>query len=267
MQGIISMAVALAATEQGSGPPLLILHGLFGSGRNWAAIAKPLADMHRVFLLDLRNHGASPWADSMRYPEMAADVLAFIRARKLGPVALMGHSMGGKAAMLAALVEPRAIERLVVVDVAPVAREPALLAYVRAMAAVDLSRVTRRNEVDPLLASAVPSAAERGFLLQNLVIEDGKARWRINLEAIDSAMPDIAGWPDNLPASSYPGPSLFIAGAKSDYIRPQDEPAIRRLFPRAEIVRIPGAGHWVHAEAPEAFLVAVQPFLSAVSGG
>jgi esterase len=255
------MAVALAATEQGSGPSLLILHGLFGSGRNWAAIAKALAETHHVFLLDLRNHGGSPWADSMRYPEMAEDVLAFIRTRKLGPVALMGHSMGGKAAMLAALSEPQIIERLVVVDVAPVAREPALLAYVRAMATVDLSRITRRNEVDPLLASAVPSAAERAFLLQNLVIEDGVARWRINLPALERAMTDIAGWPDALAAGSYPRPALFVAGAKSDYIRPQDEPPIRRLFPRAAIVRIPNAGHWVHAEAPEAFLAAVKPFL------
>src|SRR3954471_22156819 len=158
------MAVALAATELGQRPPLLILHGLRGSGRNWAAIAKALAETHHVFLLDLRNHGASPWTDSMSYAEMAADVLAFIRGKALGPVALMGHSMGGKAAMLAALAEPDTIERLVVVDVAPVAREPALLPYVQAMAAVDLARVTRRTDVDPLLAHAVPSVAERAFL-------------------------------------------------------------------------------------------------------
>ena len=256
------MAVDLAVAQQGDGPPLLILHGLFGSGRNWAGIAKALADTHRVFLIDLRNHGASSWAQTMSYKEMAGDVLAFIRAQQLGPVALMGHSMGGKTAMLAALAEPATIERLVVVDVAPVAREPALLPYVRAMAAVDLSRITRRNEVDPLLASTVPNAAERGFLLQNLVIEDGQASWRINLDAIERSMPDIAGFPTHPPADSYSGPALFIAGAKSDYIRPQDEPAIRRLFPKSEVVRIPNAGHWVHAEAPAAFLAAVKPFLA-----
>ena len=255
------MTLDLASTEQGSGPPLLVLHGLFGAGRNWAGIAKALADRNRVFLLDLRNHGASPWAETMSYPEMAEDVLAFIRAHGIGEVALLGHSMGGKAAMLAALAEPGTIQRLVVVDVAPVAREPVLLAYAQAMAAVDLSRITRRNEVDPLLASAVPNPAERSFLLQNLVSEEGALRWRINLEAIQRDMAEIAGWPERLPAASYPGPALFVAGAKSDYIRPQDEPAIRRLFPSAEIVRIPGAGHWVHAEAPEAFLAAVKPFL------
>jgi esterase len=256
------MALDLAATELGSGPPLLILHGLFGSGRNWAAIAKALAETHRVLLVDLRNHGASPWADAMSYPEMAADVLAFIRGKQLGSVALMGHSMGGKAAMLAALAEPARIARLVVVDVAPVPREPALLPYVQAMGAIDLTRVTRRTEVDPQLAAAVPSPAERAFLLQNLVIEDGKASWRINLPVLERDMPDIAGFPEDLPAASYPAPALFVAGAKSDYIRPQDEPAIRRLFPEAEIVRIPGAGHWVHAEAPEAFVAAVKPFLA-----
>ena len=256
------MALTLAATEIGSGPPLLILHGLFGSGRNWAAIAKALADSRRVISLDLRNHGASPWADGMSYPEMAEDVLAVIRDKQLGRVALLGHSMGGKAAMLAALADPALIERLIVVDVAPVAREPALLAYAQAMEAADLSAVTRRADVESQLAAAVPSAAERAFLLQNLVIEDGKARWRINLAAIERAMPEIAGCPASLPRERYDGPTLFVAGARSDYIRAQDEPAIRRLFPKAEIVRIPGAGHWVHAEAPDKFLAAVTPFLN-----
>ena len=257
------MPVTLAAAEIGSGPPLLILHGLFGSGRNWAAIAKALGDRRRVISLDLRNHGASPWADSMSYPEMAEDVLAFIRDKGLGRVALLGHSMGGKAAMLAALAEPAIVERLIIVDVAPVAREAALLAYARAMAEADLSAVTRRADIEAQLAAAVTSPAERAFLLQNLVIEDGKARWRINLDAIQRDMPDIAGFPASLPREHYDGPTLFIAGAKSDYVRPQDEPAIHRLFPKAAIIRIPGAGHWVHAEAPEKFLAAVKPFLEA----
>ena len=258
------MALALAAAEQGSGPPVLILHGLFGSGRNWAAIAKALASERHVISLDLRNHGASPWAATMGYAEMAEDVVDFMDGHGLERAALLGHSMGGKVAMVAALSSPDRIERLVVVDVAPVARDSGLLSYVQAMRAVDLSRIARRNEAEPLLADAVPSAAERAFLLQNLQIEEGKARWRINLATIEQAMPEISGFPERLLQESYPGPTLFVASAKSGYVRPEDEPVIHRLFPKAETVFIQGAGHWVHAEAPDAFLAVVQRFLKLV---
>src|SRR4051812_2005774 len=166
------MSIALAATDYGQGPPLLVLHGLFGSGRNWASIAQRLAADRRVITLDLRNHGASPWQDAMGYAEMATDLLDHIETHGLGPSAVLGHSMGGKVAMTAAFVRPDLVERLVVVDIAPVANPPNLLAYVKAMRAADLAGVTRRGEVDAALAEAVPNAAERGFLLQNLVIEE-----------------------------------------------------------------------------------------------
>jgi esterase len=256
------MSLALAASEYGKGRPLLVLHGLFGSGRNWAGIAQHLAATRQIIALDLRNHGGSPWAPTMSYREMADDVLAFIRARGFDSVDLLGHSMGGKVAMIAALAAPDQVERLIAVDVAPVAYKPTLDAYVRAMRAVDLTAVTRRGDVDPLLAEAVPNAAERGFLLQNLLFEDGKPRWRINLPVLEREMPDIAGFPDALPAAAYPGPALFVAGGASSYIRPEHEASIHRLFPRAEIVRIPNVGHWVHAEAAEAFLAIVEPFLA-----
>lgn len=255
-------AVPLAAVEYGSGSPLLILHGLFGSARNWSSIAQRLAAANRVFALDARNHGASPWADTMTYADMVDDVEAFRTAHGLGRVALIGHSMGGKTAMLFALQHAEAVERLVVVDVASVPYPPVLAAYVQAMMAVDLTGVTRRAEVDRQLAAAIPDPAERAFLLQNLVFEDGRARWRLNLPVIARFMPEMSGFPQ-LPAGlSFAGPTLFVAGERSGYVRPEHEPTIKRLFPHARIARVPEAGHWLHAERADAFLALVTPFLA-----
>lgn len=255
-------AVALAAAEQGSGSPLLILHGLFGSGRNWSTPAQRLGAQRHVFALDARNHGASPWADSMTYADMTEDVQAFQAARGLGAAAVIGHSMGGKTAMLLALNHAEAVERLVIVDVAPVTYPPALAAYVRAMRAVDLAGVSRRAEVDAQLAGAIPSQAERAFLLQNLVLEGGQARWRLNLPVLDRFMAEISGFPEPATSASFAGPALFVAGERSTYVRPEHRPAIERLFPQARIVQVPAAGHWVHAENPDAFLALVMPFLA-----
>jgi pimeloyl-ACP methyl ester carboxylesterase len=197
----------------------------------------------------------------MSYAEMAGDVAEFIRVRGLGRVALLGHSMGGKATMLLALTEPALVERIVVVDVAPADYEPVLLDYVRAMRQVDLGRVRRRADAEAGLEAVVRDPAERGFLLQNLVLEDEGARWRINLAALEAGLPAIASFPV-LPSSvRYEGPALFVAGARSDYVRPEHEPAVRRLFPRAAFARIADAGHWVHAEQPKAFLDTILPFL------
>ena len=256
------MPLELAADEFGSGTPIVILHGLFGSGRNWRSIAQHLAERHRVLAFDLRNHGASPWADGMSYHEMVEDLRTSFRARRLQHAALLGHSMGGKVAMLMALLHPGEVDRLVVVDIAPAANPPNLLAYIHAMRAIDLRGVRRRGEADLHLAKAVPDPAERAFLLQNLIIGENAAHWRLNLEAIERGFSQIVGFPD-LPAGTvYPGPALFVAGARSNYIQPEHEPGIRRLFRQARIMRIEGAGHWVHAEQPQAFLQAVAPFLS-----
>src|SRR6266478_4412219 len=158
------MTVSLAAVEYGEGPPLAILHGLFGSGRNWASIAQQLAARRRVIALDLRNHGASPWADTMDYEEMAADVRATLHARGHHRYALLGHSMGGKVAMVAALQHGAEVERLVVVDIAPVNYPPNHLALVQAMRELDLAGISRRSEGDARLAASIPDPAERAFL-------------------------------------------------------------------------------------------------------
>ncbi len=257
------MTVVLAAAEYGAGAPVAILHGLFGSARNWGGIARRLAPDFRVIAFDLRNHGASPWAPTMGYAEMAEDVRAAMKARGHRRYALIGHSMGGKVAMMAALAAAAEIERLVVVDIAPVAFPAAHLAYVQAMRGLDLAAIARRGDADKALADAIPNPVERAFLLQNLVLNDGPPRWQLNLSAIETALPAaLSGFPAVAPEAVYRGPALFIAGGTSDYVRPDDDAKVRRLFPDARLLRIEEAGHWVHAEQPDAFLNAVLPFLA-----
>lgn len=256
------MTITLAAAEYGEGKPVAILHGLFGAARNWTGIGRRLAQHHRVIAFDLRNHGASPWADTMDYAEMAEDVRAAMQVRGHRRYALIGHSVGGKAAMETALAAPGEVERLVVVDIAPVAYPAGPLAYAQAMRGLDLAAVARRGDADKALAGAIPDPAERAFLLQNLIFGDGPPRWQLNLAAIEGALPALAGFPIPPAGGLYSGPALFVAGEKSDYIRPGHEADIGRLFLNARVVRIDGAGHWVQAERPDAFLAAVEPFLA-----
>jgi pimeloyl-ACP methyl ester carboxylesterase len=256
------VTVHLSGHELGSGAPIAILHGLFGSSRNWSSIAARLATRHHVIAFDLRNHGTSPWADTMSYPEMAEDVLATLQARGIARCALIGHSMGGKVAMHAALTRGASVERLVVVDIAPVTYQPRHLSHVRAMQTLDVGDIRRRAEADKRLAVYVRDAAERGFLLQNLVFEEDKPpKWRLNLAAIQEAMPSLVGVPAVPPDAVFDGPALFVAGARSDYVLPEYEGEIRRLFPQARIERVTDAGHWLHAEQPQAFLAVVERFL------
>jgi len=256
------MTVPLTAVEYGAGPPLAILHGLFGSGRNWATIAQRLAAHHRVIAVDLRNHGGSPWAATMDYREMAEDVRMTLKGRGYERFALLGHSMGGKMAMIAALEHGAAVERLIVADIAPVPYAPHHLGHGRAMQRLDPAQIKRRSDADAALAPAVPDPAERAFLLQNLIFENGQAHWRLNLEAIEHEMPRLIGFPVLPSDHTYDGPAIFVAGGRSDYLRSEHEPAIRHLFPDAEIAVIGNAGHWLHAEQPTAFLAIVEAFLT-----
>ena len=250
----------LEAGEANGGTPLLVLHGLFGSARNWQTLARRFAETHRVYALDLRNHGGAPWADGMSYPEMADDILRFLDDRGFARAAVVGHSMGGKAAMTLALTHPERVERLVVVDIAPVAYTHTHAPFVAAMKAADLTGRSRRPEVEAQLVAAVPEAPLRSFLMQNLVLENGAFSWRINLDAIDAGMADLIGYPD-LGDARYDGPTLFIGGTASDYIRPEHHEAIRRRFPKAEIRMVEGAGHWIHAERPDEFATMIEHFL------
>lgn len=252
--------VILHATEAGAGAPVALLHGLFGAGANFGTIQKRLAASHRVLALDLRNHGSSPHAPHMGYPAMAEDVLETLRAHGALPCALVGHSMGGKVAMAAALEAPAAVSRLLVADIAPVAYPPAFRGFAAAMAALDLRPGLTRAGADAALAKAVEAPGVRAFLLQNLRF-GAQPGWRIGLEEIIANLELIEGWPD-FDDPAYAGPVLFVAGARSDYIRPGHRPAIRALFPSARFVTLKDAGHWVHADNPDGFTALVDAFLA-----
>jgi pimeloyl-ACP methyl ester carboxylesterase len=252
----------LAVTEAGEGKPVALLHGLLGAGQNFGAVQKALAARgHRVLALDLRNHGSSPHAPTMSYPEMAADVAETLRAQGAWPAAVIGHSMGGKAAMALALTQPEGVARLLVADIAPVTYPtPVFTRYIAAMRAIPLRPGLTRRDADAALTAAVPSAPLRGFLLQNLLFNEDPPRWRIALDVIAAEMAKIGGWPD-LPGP-YAGKVLVLAGDASDYIRPEHHALFTRLFPTARFAAIP-AGHWLHAENPAAFLDQVTAFLEA----
>ena len=250
----------LHAVEMGAGEPLALLHGLFGQCGNFAGVQRRLATRFRVLELDLRNHGASPHAPGMRYPRMAEDVLETLRARDALPCAVLGHSMGGKVAMRAALEAPAAVARLLVADIAPVAHPPAWRGIAAAMAAIPLRAGLTRAEADGVLAEAVPAAAVRAFLLQNLRF-GAEPAWKIGLAEIAAGLPDIEDWPE--PAlPPYGGPVLVVGGDRSDYIRPEYRPRFKALFPAARFATLKGAGHWLHADNPDGFVALVQAFMS-----
>ncbi|HEY1721095.1 MAG TPA: alpha/beta fold hydrolase [Magnetospirillaceae bacterium] len=260
-----SEPVAIADQIVGEGTPLLILHGLFGSGRNWGGIARTLAHEGRqVHLLDARNHGGSPWGASMTYPEMAADVAAHIEKLGRGAVDVIGHSMGGKASMTLALTRPDLVKRLVVVDIAPVtyrggAQEP-YGAYIDAMKSLDLGAIKRRAEADAQLAGAITDASMRAFLVQNLESGETGYHWRINLDGIAANLPALTSFPEI--DAQYDGPMTVLAGELSNYVRPRDEATIMKFFPQAKIVVVDGAGHWPHADQPERLLALLREALA-----
>ncbi|CTQ49914.1 alpha/beta fold hydrolase [Jannaschia donghaensis] len=236
-------------------PPLLIAHGLFGSARNWGVIAKRLSSDREVIAVDMRNHGDSPWFDTHSYPDMAQDLAAVIGDT---PHDVLGHSMGGKAAMVLALTEPDRVNRLIVADIAPVAYGHTQTHLIEALRAVDLTRVTRRSDAAAQLAD-VPDDGTRAFLLQSL--DAGEKRWALNLDVLETEMPNIIGFPDV--SGPVDTPAFFLSGGESDYVRPDHRDTIKTLFPNARFAKIPEAHHWLHAENPRAFEAACRAFLDA----
>ncbi|MBM3589568.1 MAG: alpha/beta fold hydrolase [Alphaproteobacteria bacterium] len=252
----------LQALEAGQGRPLVLLHGLFGSARNWGGVQKALAAEYRVVALDLRNHGASPHAPGMGYAVQAEDVAETLATLRIENAALLGHSMGGKVAMMLALTRPVLVEHLIVADIAPRSYPPVLRATVGAMQAVPLHAGLTRQEADQALRAAVPEAPIRKFLLQNLRFEATPPAWRIGLTEIAAAMPEIEDFAPP-PGARFDGPALAMAGALSPYIRAEDHAGFRALFPRISFASIPCAGHWLHAENTEGFVAALREFLAA----
>lgn len=248
----------LNAIQSGEGPPVAFLHGLFGAARNFGYLQRALSPRFRVIALDMRNHGASPHAPDMRYATLAADVLETLDSLSALPCALIGHSMGGKAAMVAALQRPEAVARLLVSDIAPVAYQHGNTDIARALRALPLSPSLTRAQADATLADAVQDASVRAFLLQNLRF-GAHPSWRIGLDEIAAAIPDLEGWAPI--EGTFTGPAVFVTGALSGYVQDTDRPVIRTLFPRARFVTIKGAGHWIHADNPAGFQSVVEAFL------
>ncbi len=242
-------------------PPLLLLHGLLGSLVNWQRIARKLSEGRRVIVPDLRNHGRSPHDSDVSYEAMAADVLELLDELAVPRSVVIGHSMGGKTAMVLALQHPGCVERLGVVDIAPVTYSGRLAMLLDALLALPLEQITSRAHAEELLTPNIADKAVRDHMLQNLQRGDSGWRWRNNLQALRDGLDVISGFPELPEDAGYVGRTLFIRGENSGYIEPEHLPRIRQLFPSAEMMVIPGAGHWVYAEQPQAFLSVLEGFL------
>jgi esterase len=249
--------------ESGRGRAVILLHGLFGSSDNWHPIALRLAENFRVFALDQRNHGQSPHSDEMNYLVMAGDVNEFMASHGIESAAILGHSLGGKTAMRFALQFPGKVEKLIVADMAPRAYALAHDEIFAALLALDLPRFQTRQQIEAALAPEISNLVLRRFLLKNLGRNaESQFFWKINLRGLAESYPELRE-PISHPRP-FAGPVLFIRGGKSDYVRTEDEPKIRELFPLVKIRTIAGAGHWVHADQPEEFSRLVSEFLAVI---
>lgn len=254
----VELAFEIFGAEH-EGCPLLILHGFCASARNWRTIAKQLAVNHRVYVLDMRNHGASPQAEIMDYPSMAQDIQRFLEQHQLNKVHLMGHSMGGKIAMCFAKQSAQQVEKLVVADISPVSYQHSFERTITALKQLPLTEITNRKQAEQWLATDIEDLNYRQFLLQNLAFVDGSYSWRINLDIFQKNAHYIIGFPESAGHATYPKPVLFLAGENSGYI---NRDAIFKYFPLAEIQEIPGAGHWLHVDAPQLFCHAIEQWLA-----
>jgi esterase len=242
-------------------PALIILHGLFGSSDNWHSFAQKFGVQFHTFVLDARNHGRSPHNDQFNYQVMAEDVIEFMTQQRISSASLLGHSMGGKTAMLTALLRPELVDKLIVVDIAPRSYKAHHDQVFDALTSLELNAFEFRKDIDEALALKIPEITVRQFLMKNLARnESGGFQWKMDLEVIEKNYSRIN---EELPRDrQFKKPALFLRGDKSDYIQMDDLPVINRLFPDAELVTLKDAGHWVHVDAPEEFSETVLEFLS-----
>ncbi len=240
-------------------PPVVLIHGLFGNGNNLMALARHLEDSHHIILPDQRNHGRSPWHDHMNYPAMADDIAELLNLMHIDQAVLVGHSMGGKTAMNFALRYPHRVSKLVALDIAPVTYRPAgNMELLNKMQELELEQVKTLQQAK--LEFMVDDEATKLFLLQNLVRDGGKFRWRLNLAAIKAAIPTIAAFPKHSKGSTTT--TLFVHGTTSDYLLPKHHQAIGRIFPKHSVMPLPEASHWLHAEQPEATAAIISGFIT-----
>jgi pimeloyl-ACP methyl ester carboxylesterase len=236
--------------------PLLIIHGLYGSARNWGVICKRMSDEREIFAVDQRNHGDSQWCETHDYFDMAEDIHEFLEY--LGSMAILGHSMGGKAAMVLSIMAPKLVEKLIIADIAPVSYSQDNTKYIRAMKNVKLDKVTTRGDAIMQLAETVPEPELQSFFAQSLDLKN--KRWKLNLDVLEREMEKIVSFPQM--SGQYDKASLFVSGALSNYLQITHRPVIKKLFPKAEFATIENAGHWLHAEKPREFEAAVRTFLN-----
>lgn len=245
----------------GTGKPIVILHGLFGSSDNWLTVSKAFAEKYEVFLIDLRNHGQSPHTKSHTYVEMAEDLAQFLVQNNLEKIILIGHSMGGKTAMAFAQKYPQKIEKLIIVDISPRYYPPHHQRELDALHSLDLSKLQNRQEADEIMAKTIPELGIRQFLLKNLYrTEDGIFKWRMNLPVLTAQINRIGE--ESLKNSTISIPTLFLRGENSNYISENDIKLIQTLFTNAQTTTISNAGHWIQAEQPKAFQDVVFNFLA-----
>jgi pimeloyl-ACP methyl ester carboxylesterase len=257
-----TQTIALYSRKVGeNGTDFVVLHGLFGSGKNWRSFAGSLEDDFQVWTLDARNHGDSPHADSMSYQQMAEDVARFFAENELKNVILLGHSMGGKTAMQLALQFPDRIAALIVVDIAPVCYDHLhkQLKLIEAMQELNLAAEMSRSEIEKKLAVKIPEKRLLSFLMTNLNRQNGQFQWRIGLEQIAAGMPELLNYPEL--KSVFKGPVQFIGGENSAYLKFEYHALIRKYFPESRITMLENCGHWLHVEQPAAFQKTVNEFL------
>lgn len=252
---------SIVSGDENGGVPVLLAHGLFGSARNLGGLARRMSGERKVIAVDMRNHGDSPHDPDHSYPALAAD-LAEVIAANGGVADVVGHSMGGKAAMTLALTRPELVRKLVAMDIAPFAYGHDQQELLDAMRDLDLDGIDRRSEADRRMAAVISDPGVRAFLLQNLDLKADPPQWKPNLDVLAAEMDKLVGWPDGLQKGAFDGPALFLAGGASHYAAEgAAADAIRAYFPQAELQYIAGCGHWLHAEEPKLVADMVADFL------
>jgi pimeloyl-ACP methyl ester carboxylesterase len=255
------MSIELNHKIFGQGDPLIIMHGLFGTLDNWQTLAKRLAEQYMVVIIDLRNHGRSPHVPSHTYQDMSADLAHFMESNWMYHASIVGHSMGGKVAMQFASDYPDMVDKLVVVDIAPKDYRGGHELILEALETLDLSKIQSRTEAEEHLLQYIPEFSVRQFLLKNLSRTPADVyEWKMNLPVLIKHYQDILKNVDI--EQPFEGPTLFIRGAESKYIQDSDKDLLHQLYPNARLETIAGAGHWVHAEQPEAFYQTLSLFLN-----
>ncbi|MBU8892674.1 MAG: alpha/beta fold hydrolase [Bacteroidales bacterium] len=255
--------------KYGQGPPLIIIHGLYGSSDNWVSIGRKLSENFEVFLIDQRNHGKSPHSSDHNYQLLKEDLREFMDKQAIEKAIIVGHSMGGKTAMFFAAHYPEKVSILIVADISPKSYKATnsgqLLAHstiIRVMYNLDFYGITSRQEIDDILAKSIPENRIRQFLLKNIKrSKDNEYSWSLNIKTIRNELANIMEGLDENQSEITGFPVLFLKGGNSDYILDEDTKAIQKIFPYADIETIPNAGHWMHAEQPELFLKKIENFI------